>query len=78
MHTRGILRAGAAMTLLATSPLAAAVAPVPQPAVTVAGKVVTATGEPAPGTRVTLVELRRRTTTGADGSFRFEAVPPGS
>lgn len=66
------------MALLATSPLAAAVAPAPQPAVTVAGKVVTATGEPAPGTRVTLVELRRRTTTGADGSFRFEAVPPGS
>lgn len=42
-----------------------------------AGKVVTADGAPVPGAEVRVTELRRRTVSGEDGSFRFEALPPG-
>lgn len=42
------------------------------------GKVVTNTGAAAADARVTLVELRRRTATDADGAFRFDDLPPGT
>jgi iron complex outermembrane receptor protein len=42
------------------------------------GKVLTASGTPAQGTRVTILELKRRTTAADDGSFHFENVPSGS
>jgi iron complex outermembrane receptor protein len=45
--------------------------------VTLEGKVLTASGTAAPETRVTILELKRRTTTDANGTFRFELVPPG-
>lgn len=41
------------------------------------GKVVTADGVAVPGAEVRVTELRRRAVTGEDGSFRFEALPPG-
>jgi iron complex outermembrane recepter protein len=44
---------------------------------TLEGKVLTASGTPAPGTRITILELKRRATASDDGSFRFENVPPG-
>jgi iron complex outermembrane receptor protein len=34
-------------------------------------------GEPMAGAEVVVVELRRETRTGADGTYRFEALPPG-
>ncbi|HWM93413.1 MAG TPA: TonB-dependent receptor [Thermoanaerobaculia bacterium] len=43
----------------------------------IAGRVTTAEGDPVAGAEVLLAELRRRTTAGDDGSFRFDAVPPG-
>jgi iron complex outermembrane receptor protein len=43
----------------------------------ISGRVVTAEGDPVAGAEVLLAELRRRTTAGEDGSFRFDAVPPG-
>ncbi|HKY61748.1 MAG TPA: TonB-dependent receptor [Gemmatimonadota bacterium] len=45
---------------------------------TIAGSVLTAGGAPAADARVTLVGARRRAEVGADGSFRFENLPPGS
>lgn len=45
---------------------------------TVAGRIsAETTGKNLSGTQVTLVDLRRRVETAADGSFRFERVPPG-
>lgn len=44
----------------------------------IAGRVVTAAGEPAPGAAVSLVDLRRRTHAGADARFELAGVPPGS
>ena len=43
----------------------------------VTGKVLDATGAPAAGVDVRLVELLRRATTSDAGEFVFEAVPPG-
>ncbi len=42
------------------------------------GEVTTASGEPVEGAEVSLVDLRRRTRTSADGSFRLEGLPAGS
>ncbi|HEY3202204.1 MAG TPA: TonB-dependent receptor [Thermoanaerobaculia bacterium] len=72
MRLARILRAAATVVLLANPRIAAAQTPV-----TVAGKVLAATGEPVSGARVTILELKRRATTDADGAFRFELVPPG-
>ena len=44
---------------------------------TVEGRVILEQGAESVAVTVTLVELRRRATVGADGSFRFTAVPPG-
>jgi iron complex outermembrane receptor protein len=60
------------------SPLAARAQTVPPVAGTIAGRVVAADGAPVPGAEVRVAELRRRTTSGEDGSFRFEALPPGN
>ncbi len=43
---------------------------------TVVGKVYDPQAQPVAGATVTLVELRRSVITGADGSFRFDNVPP--
>lgn len=43
----------------------------------IAGRVTSVQGEPVAGATVLLAELRRRTTTGEDGGFRFDSVPPG-
>ena len=43
----------------------------------ITGRVMTAEGQPVAGAEVLLAELRRRTAAGEDGSFRFDAVPPG-
>jgi iron complex outermembrane receptor protein len=48
------------------------------PSTTISGRILTATGEPAAGARVTILELKRRTTAASDGTFRFDNVPPGS
>lgn len=45
---------------------------------TIAGTVRTAGGDPAADARITLVGARRRAEAGADGSFRFEDLAPGS
>jgi iron complex outermembrane receptor protein len=44
----------------------------------ITGKVVVASGAPAEGVQVLLVDLRRRTVTDASGAFRFDGVPPGT
>src|SRR5687767_10276088 len=57
-------------------PLAAADAQVSSS--TLEGRALTASGTPASGARVTILELKRRTIATDDGSFRFENVPPGN
>jgi iron complex outermembrane receptor protein len=44
----------------------------------ISGKVTSSTGDAAPDARVTLVELRRRTSTDPQGAFRFDRVPVGT
>ena len=79
MKPRKILGITAALSAALSLPLIAAAVPAPQPpSVSIAGKVVTATGEAAEGVRVTILELKRRTTSAADGTFRFDGLPPGS
>lgn len=50
----------------------------PTPTTSISGKVVSATGEPAAGARLTILELRRRVLAGPDGAFEFAAVPAGT
>ncbi len=57
-------------------PPALAQEPLPAPG-TVAGVLRAADGRPVEGARVQLVELQRHIVTGADGRFRFAAVPAG-
>src|SRR5687767_4474491 len=63
------------LLLCAVSPVWAQ--PVARPTGVLTGKVVTADGAPVPGAEVRVTELRRRALSGEDGSFRFEALPPG-
>ncbi|HEV8200292.1 MAG TPA: carboxypeptidase-like regulatory domain-containing protein, partial [Candidatus Polarisedimenticolia bacterium] len=42
------------------------------------GKVQESGGGPAPGAKVTLVELRRSVEASTDGTFQFDQVPPGT
>ncbi len=62
-------------------PATAATADTPNAAAglgTVSGRVsAELTGQSVAGTEVELVDLRRRVRVGADGAFRFDAVPPG-
>jgi len=46
-------------------------------AATLAGLVLASDGDPVPDATVSLVELRRQTTTDAEGRFRFEDLPAG-
>jgi iron complex outermembrane receptor protein len=46
-------------------------------AATLAGHVLSAGGDPVPDAVVSLVELRRETRTGPDGTFRFDDLPAG-
>lgn len=59
---------------MADAPHAAA-----QTGVAVTGRLLNSlTGDPVGGATVQLDELRRQTTTAADGTFRFDNVPPGT
>jgi iron complex outermembrane recepter protein len=58
-------------------PCAASPSGSPTPADTVRGVVADSSGRPLAGVEVLLVELSRRTSTGADGAFTFLAVPHG-
>lgn len=44
---------------------------------TIAGQVISLEGEPVTDAQVTVAETRRRTSVGADGSFRFTGIAPG-
>lgn len=81
-HLAWALRAHFAASIVPLSLLLVARLAPAQPASTastsISGRVLTATGEPAPGTRLTILELKRRTTAGADGTFRFDGVPRGT
>jgi iron complex outermembrane recepter protein len=44
---------------------------------TIAGRVVSADGTPVAGAEVRVAGIRRRATSGEDGSFRFDSLPPG-
>jgi iron complex outermembrane recepter protein len=76
----GTLRPAAALALplVCLLTLAAAVPAAAQPARgSIAGTVVTEGGAPIAGADVSILELNRHATTGADGAFRFDNVPPG-
>jgi iron complex outermembrane receptor protein len=67
----------AAMMAALSLPLLADVPP-EAAAVSVSGKVVDAAGGPVADARVTLLELKKRANTAADGTFRLDDVPPGT
>lgn len=75
MHTKTIRNAVSTLLLLFVSFAGPALA---QNLGILTGRVVSATGEPAGDTQLSLVELKRRTRAGDDGSFRFDNVPPGT
>jgi iron complex outermembrane recepter protein len=70
-----LVRVCALLTLaVATTATAAAQAGAP-----VSGRLLNSlTGDPIAGATVVLEELRRETTSAADGAFRFDNIPPGS
>jgi iron complex outermembrane recepter protein len=79
MRSRKIFGTVAAMTAALSIPLLALPDAGPEPpAAAIEGKVVDATGGPVGEARVTIMELKRRTTAAADGRFRFDGVPPGT
>lgn len=65
----------AAAACLFITPSAGAQAPAPG---RITGKVVHGDEGPVPDAEVQILELRRRVTAGADGTFRFDDVPPGT
>ena len=75
MHVRGFLPACAVLAMVAAmSPHLAA-----QAVTQLSGRLVNSlSGEPIAGATVSLEELKRETTSGPDGTFTFENVPPGS
>jgi iron complex outermembrane recepter protein len=75
MHVRGFLSACVVLAMVAAmSPQLAA-----QADTHLSGRLVNSlSGAPIPGATVSLEELKRETTSGPDGSFTFENVPPGS
>jgi iron complex outermembrane receptor protein len=48
------------------------------PSASIQGKVVDANGGPVGDAKVTILELKTRTTTAPDGSFRFDGIPSGT
>jgi iron complex outermembrane receptor protein len=75
MHVRGLSSACVVLVVaVAISPRMAAQAGTP-----LSGRLVNSlSGEPIAGATVTIEELRRETTSGADGTFTFENVAPGA
>ena len=63
--------------LLFLAGLAAPVQSQTSAAGTLTGRVTTPEGQSVSGAEVLVAELRRRTTSGDDGSFRFDSIPPG-
>jgi len=75
MHVRGLWPACVVLALVAAlSPQLAA-----QAGTQVSGRLVNSlSGDPIPGATITIEELRREVTSGPDGTFTFDNVPPGS
>jgi iron complex outermembrane receptor protein len=74
MHVRTIPGACALLAISFTFTVNAAA----QAGAPLAGRLVNSlSGDPIPGATVVLEELRRQTTSGADGTFAFDNVPPG-
>ena len=75
MHVRGFMPACVVLAMVvAISPHMAA-----QAGTQVSGRLLNSlSGDPIAGATVILEELRRETTTAADGTFVFSNVPPGS
>ncbi|HVF59816.1 MAG TPA: TonB-dependent receptor [Thermoanaerobaculia bacterium] len=72
------LAAALALPLVCLLTLAAAAPAAAQPARgSIAGKVVSEGGAPIAGADVSILEINRHASTGADGAFRFDNVPPG-
>lgn len=68
---------GACVAVLAVLAYTAGV--VAQGGVTFSGRLLNSlSGDPVPGATIQIDELRRETTTAADGTFAFDAVPPGT
>ena len=79
MKSRTILGMAAVMLAVLSLPALALPDAVPEgPPAAIEGKVVDAAGGPVADARVTIMELKRRTTTAADGTFRFDGIPPGT
>jgi iron complex outermembrane receptor protein len=79
MRSRNIFGMAAATVVALSIPVLALPEAAPEsPAAAIEGKVVDATGGPVGDARVTILELKTRTTTAADGSFRFDGIPPGT
>jgi iron complex outermembrane receptor protein len=75
MHVPTLTRACALLAVVLTLSVNAAA----QAGAPLSGRLVNSlSGDPIPGATVLLEELRRETTSGADGTFTFDAVPPGT
>ncbi len=76
MSTKCFLRA--LIAVVVSMPLAPGTADA-QDGVSLSGRLVNSlSGDPVPGATVLLDELRRQTTSAADGTFTFDNVPPGT
>jgi iron complex outermembrane receptor protein len=79
LATESRLRSAGAGLLVLVSILALGPGAAAQQGVIVQGRLFNALSqEPIAGARVTVEELRRDTMSGADGTYRFENVPPGT
>jgi iron complex outermembrane receptor protein len=75
MHVRTVIGACALLAVVLTLSVNAAA----QTGAPFTGRLVNSlSGDPIPGATVLLEELRRETTAGADGTFTFDNVPPGT
>jgi iron complex outermembrane receptor protein len=76
--SRALWRVAPGALLVAFAAAALPAAPLrAQQAASISGRVLSAAGEPAGDAQVSVVELRRRVSTAADGSFRIDNVPAG-
>lgn len=79
MMIRTVRRMLSAVSVLLVFALALSVTLVAQTGVAVTGRLLNSlSGDPIPSATVQIDELRRQTTSGADGTFRFEDVAPGT
>ena len=75
MHVRGFVPACVVLALVAALSLQVTA----QAGTRVSGRLVNSlSGAPIAGATITLEELKSEATSGADGTFTFENVPPGS